>query len=91
MKTWRFVVEGRVQGVGYRAYVRRRAAGLDVRGSVRNREDGAVEVLAQGTEEAVAELEAVLWSGPSLAHVTSVLRSENEDEVMFLSGFKVDY
>lgn len=80
-----------MQGVGYRAYVRRRAAGLDVRGSVRNREDGAVEVLAQGTEEAVAELEAVLWSGPSLAHVTSVLRSENEDEVMFLSGFKVDY
>jgi hypothetical protein len=39
----------------------------------------------------VAELEAALWSGPSLAHVTSVVRIENEDEVMFLSGFKVEY
>jgi acylphosphatase len=91
VKAWRFVVQGRVQGVGYRAFVRRRAAGLDVRGSVRNREDGAVVVLAQGTDRAVAELEAALWSGPSLAHVTSVVRIENEDEVMFLSGFKVEY
>jgi acylphosphatase len=90
MTTWRFVVEGEVQGVGFRYFVRHRATVLGLGGRVRNLPDGAVEVLAQGTPRALAELEAALWRGPSLAKVSRVLRAENEDEVLFGTTFDID-
>jgi acylphosphatase len=90
MTTWRFVVEGIVQGVGFRYFVRHRATALGLGGRVRNLPDGAVEVVAQGSPKALAELEAALWRGPSLAKVSRVLRIENEDEVLFGTSFDVD-
>jgi acylphosphatase len=72
---YRFLVQGRVQGVGYRYFVQREADALGVTGFVRNLPDGNVEVVAEGGEQAMAQLEARLREGPSFAGVSSVARS----------------
>lgn len=67
------VVEGRVQGVGFRYFVRQRAAALPLTGWVRNLSDGRVELLAEGPR---AELEKLLGSvqrGPTGSLVTHVV------------------
>jgi acylphosphatase len=69
------LVTGAVQGVGFRVFAQRQAAALGLRGWVRNRPDGAVEVVAQGPREAVGQLLAALRRGPRLARVDQV----NED------------
>lgn len=63
----RYVVRGRVQGVGFRAFVLQRARRLGLRGSVRNLADGSVEVRAWGDEVGLAELRAHLADGPGHA------------------------
>jgi acylphosphatase len=68
----RFRVSGRVQGVGFRAFVVRRARELGVTGAVRNEGDGSVTAVAQGAEAALNGLRAVLASGPPRASVRSV-------------------
>ncbi|HQF87576.1 MAG TPA: acylphosphatase [Acidobacteriota bacterium] len=70
----RFEVSGLVQGVGYRYYVYRQAARLGVRGYVRNQPDGSVEVVAEGTPDALRELEDLLRRGPAHAQVIRVVR-----------------
>jgi acylphosphatase len=65
-------VRGKVQGVGFRWFVRERARALRLTGWVRNREDGSVEVLARGDASALEKLRAFLQEGPSGAHVTDV-------------------
>jgi DNA ligase D-like protein (predicted 3'-phosphoesterase) len=68
----RALVGGRVQGVGFRDAVRRRAARLGLLGWVRNNEDGAVEVHAEGPSAAVATLIDFLSAGPRGAEVEQV-------------------
>lgn len=70
----RFVVEGCVQGVGFRAWTRRRALELGLRGNARNRPDGAVEVLAAGSRAALDALHLALREGPPLARVDRIER-----------------
>jgi acylphosphatase len=65
-------VTGMVQGVGFRAFVQRQAAQLELRGWVRNRHDGVVEVVAQGPQEAIDRLRAALQRGPLFARVDQV-------------------
>ncbi len=67
-----FRVTGRVQGVGFRYFVQRRATTLHLAGHVRNASDGSVEVYATGPIDAVNELEAALRQGPPHAQVRSV-------------------
>jgi tRNA pseudouridine55 synthase len=62
-------VYGRVQGVGYRYFVKEKAQSLDICGYVKNLEDGTVEVLAQGREENLQKLIEELKKGPFLARV----------------------
>jgi acylphosphatase len=69
------VLSGRVQGVGFRAWALRRAQELGVRGWVRNRRDGSVEVEAVGPPPSLERLRQLLADGPPLAHV---LRVEEE-------------
>lgn len=65
-------VVGRVQGVGFRWWTQAVAAELGLRGWVRNRPDGSVELQAAGSEAAIASLEDRLGVGPPSARVTSV-------------------
>lgn len=65
-------VRGRVQGVGFRWFVRERARALGLAGWVRNTPDGAVEVLAVGNDDALQKLRNQLLSGPSGARVSAV-------------------
>ncbi len=66
------LVSGRVQGVGFRWFVRESAIELDLAGWVRNRSDGNVEIAADGEDERVTRFRAMLREGPSHAKVTSV-------------------
>jgi acylphosphatase len=68
----RFRVEGRVQGVGFRAWAARQARELSLAGYVRNASDGSVELEAEGSREALRHLEAGLHEGPPFARVRAV-------------------
>jgi acylphosphatase len=83
----RLRVTGRVQGVWYRESCREVADRLGVAGSVRNRADGSVEVLAEGPPQEVEALVAWCRSGPPAAEVTRVEVVEEEPEG--LVGFRV--
>lgn len=66
------VVRGRVQGVGFRYFVRREAQELGLTGWVRNCPDGSVELEAEGDAVQLAELEKRLRQGPALSRVDEV-------------------
>jgi acylphosphatase len=66
------VVYGRVQGVGFRAHTQDRATALGLAGHVANRWDGAVEVYAEGPEEALRQFVSWLHRGPAFARVDRV-------------------
>lgn len=83
----RYVVSGRVQGVGFRRFVERKAVELGVRGWVRNRDDGSVEVYATGLADQLAALEGPLWKGPLWSRVESV-RSE-QAQVLQYRDFRI--
>jgi acylphosphatase len=76
----RLIVEGRVQGVGFRAWTVRTAERLGLDGWVRNRRDGSVEILAVGTTDAVDALAAAVAEGPPAARVDAVGRLEAQDD-----------
>ena len=68
----RWLVSGRVQGVGYRAFAARTARGLGLSGGASNLSDGRVLVVAEGPAHALDRLEAALWEGPRFARVQTV-------------------
>jgi len=65
-------IRGRVQGVGYRAWVEHQANARDLEGWVRNRKDGSVEALFAGPEEIVSDMIASCRRGPVSARVDAV-------------------
>lgn len=86
-----FLVRGRVQGVGFRWFVHREASELELRGWVRNTEDGEVEVLAAGNETDLAELRAGLRRGPRGSRVDHLIEHQlSESEAEGLSSFRID-
>jgi len=89
MRRVRFVVTGRVQGVGFRWFVRAEARPLEVSGWVRNRPDGAVEGEAEGREDAIDALLEVLQVGPPSAIVTNVEVSEISDQRQVFNQFEI--
>ena len=70
------VIRGRVQGVGYRAWVEMMAVEQGIEGWVRNRRDGAVEALFAGTEEVVLTMIELCRDGPPGARVDSIDQRE---------------
>ena len=78
MDARRYVVRGRVQGVGFRWFVDFEARQLGLAGRVRNTADGTVEVLAMGTEHQLAALLEKLRKGPRAARVDEVQESPAE-------------
>jgi acylphosphatase len=65
-------ISGRVQGVGYRAWVEHQARAHGLEGWVRNNRDGSVEALFAGPVDAVADMIALCRRGPSLARIAAV-------------------
>jgi acylphosphatase len=88
----RLIIEGRVQGVGYRAFLVREALALELTGWARNRRDGAVEAVAAGPRPALDALIHAARRGPRLARVDG-LREEQADETTLVefcgAGFSV--
>ncbi len=71
----RYLISGRVQGVGFRAFVLQAAVELGLAGWVRNLSDGRVEALAEGSQRQLGELRALLARGPALSRVDAVEES----------------
>jgi len=85
----RYIVRGRVQGVGFRWFVEREAHILGISGWVRNNSDGSVEVLAQGTREQLLGLRSRLRQGPRAARVDDVEEFEAKP-VSGLNTFRIE-
>jgi acylphosphatase len=79
--TRRYIVSGRVQGVGFRWFVEHEASAIGVAGWVRNTDAGTVEVLASGTEEQLSRLRKALHRGPRAARVDEVQQIDEPEEV----------
>jgi acylphosphatase len=84
----RWFVRGRVQGIGFRYFAQRAAAGLKLSGYTRNLDDGRVEVYATGDAGAIAELAGLLHRGPRWADVRGV--EEVEAAVEKRDGFRIE-
>ncbi len=86
-----FLIQGRVQGVGFRWFVHREASELELRGWVRNTEDGDVEVVATGASQDLDELRSSLKKGPRGSRVDRVLEhSLEEAEGDGLQSFRIE-
>jgi acylphosphatase len=84
----RYFVRGRVQGVGFRYFVERAAAELNLTGYTRNLDDGSVEVYAAGSPAKLAELSQRLWKGPRFADVRGV--EEQDASVQQYTSFRIE-
>jgi acylphosphatase len=85
----RFQVFGAVQGVGFRWFVARHARSLGLTGFARNLPNGSVEIMVDGPEDALPELERLLRSGPASAQVERVERSTDGTAIPSGRGFDV--
>ncbi len=90
MKTYHFVVSGRVQGVAFRYYTVKNAVNNRIRGTVQNLGNGDVEVYAQGDDESIKRFENFLRSGPPSARVEYLLKEEINTSELF-QGFEIIY
>ncbi len=84
----RWLVRGRVQGVGYRYFAQRAASGLGLSGYARNLDDGSVEVYAVGPENHLEKLAGMLRHGPQWADVRGV--EEQEAAVREYGTFRIE-
>jgi acylphosphatase len=77
-------IRGRVQGVGYRAWVEHQASARALEGWVRNRRDGSVEALFAGSEDVVADIVTACRRGPSSARVADVAEQAANRDLLAL-------
>ncbi|MBZ5577337.1 MAG: acylphosphatase [Acidobacteriia bacterium] len=84
----RWLVRGRVQGVGFRYFAQRAAVELGLTGYVRNLDDGRVEVYAVGPEDKLSEFAGRLHRGPRCAEVHGV--DEQESELRLYGSFEIE-
>ena len=86
-----FLVQGRVQGVGFRWFVEREAGVIGLRGWVRNTEEGDVEVVAAGEAADLDRLRACLRRGPRGSRVDRLVEQTlDESEGGQLSAFRIE-
>jgi len=87
LSTKRYLISGRVQGVGFRWSVRSRADALGISGFVRNLPDGRVEVVADAPDNLLTDFEEYLKTGPPGARVDSfVTETMNTSAVSIKKG-----
>lgn len=85
----RWLIAGRVQGVGFRWYTIRKAEECGVAGWVRNLPDGRVEAVAKGKRDSIAAFDAVLRRGPRLSDVENVDKVDIPHETVSDKSFHV--
>jgi acylphosphatase len=83
------VIRGRVQGVGFRAWVEDEARGAGLQGYVRNRRDGSVEAVFSGPQDQVEAMLVACWRGPVGSQVTGIDAVEEGIEPLSDMGFEV--
>ncbi len=88
LETRRYVISGRVQGVGFRWFVEREAVQLGITGWVRNCMNGDVEVMATGTRDQLGTLRERLQQGPRAARVDHV--AESREPLEKTSSFRIE-
>jgi len=84
----RWVIRGRVQGVGFRYFAQHAASGLGLIGYARNLDDGSVEVYAAGAPEKISNFAARLRQGPRWADIRGV--EEQEAPVQQYGSFEIE-
>lgn len=87
MLTYHFIVKGKVQGVGYRITTYLNATKLNLFGSVKNLENGDVEIFVQGNTIYINDFKEYLKKGSSFSNVTSI--EENTLELFPFHSFKI--
>ena len=83
MITKQFFIFGRAQGLGFRCFTLQQAGKLGLKGTVSNRIDGSVEVIAQGTEDQISLMRAWLLDGPKTATVERVVENNYFEDKVF--------
>ena len=83
IKTVRILIDGHVQGVGFRFFVQQVAQELNLTGWVRNRHDDRVEILAQGDEAKLSRLVEIVRAGPPSATVTNIVTDWSPVETQY--------
>lgn len=86
----KYVISGRVQGVGFRYFAERWANLLGLAGYVKNLWDGTVEAYAIGDAASLDEFKRQLGEGPRAAHVTGVTESEETVNARYSHGFSIE-
>lgn len=86
----RYIVSGRVQGVGFRNYVEHVAGKILVDGYVRNRHDGRVEVYAIAAPEKLKQLRFALDKGPMMSYVADVQEEPDRLDERYLGNFIIE-
>ena len=79
LESLHILIEGRVQGVGYRRFAQREAQRLELCGWVRNLEDGRVEIKVTGSPEHLAEFQQSLKSGPMFSSVRQIVAVKDKE------------
>jgi len=88
-KAFLYRIKGRVQGVGFRFFVYKKAELLGIKGYVKNLLNGDVEVWGEGNENQLKEFEKFLKKGPTFARVVEILKEEQEPDAFQI--FEIKY
>jgi len=89
MNTYRFLISGKVQGVGYRKAIQQMASLGQIQGYVRNLKDGRVEVVAFLYDEQLDEFMMVLKNGSPLSKVEDISYEVLEEDDLLYDGFLI--
>ena len=93
MKTWKLIVHGRVQAVGYRQSVVNfvKSYSSPIFGYAKNLRDGTVEVLAAGEEKSLEDLVRSCYKGSIISKVTTIDIYKDEENKNHLDDFSIEY
>ncbi|MBN1298823.1 MAG: acylphosphatase [Actinobacteria bacterium] len=90
IKTYRIILSGRVQGVGYRYFVEEKARLYNIKGYVKNTFDNKVEIVCQGKRESLDIFRKRIKQGPAFAHVAGIIENSIENANSY-SNFEIIY
>ncbi len=88
-QTYRFIISGKVQGVGYRRFVQKFCLNKNYEGWVRNLDDGSVETLIVAEDAEFKEIEVQLKKGPIFSKVVEIQKTKMENSNELVAAFEI--